>query len=162
MNFCSSSSSLARSLSLGRVPATAADSINSTETSSLEATLSEQAAANTVQKGKFSSHHSRKPFFRTRNLLGKWKSHSQSVDIPECGGALESGLQLSGGLSDPGVLDDMDSCNVSRSGSPGFSSAMQGTSQGAGGAKANGDGHHLPPLQKSKSKSKWSEHVWSK
>lgn len=70
---------------------------------------------------------------RTRNLLGKWKSHSQSVDIVGSAGVLEEGIMIGMG-SDP--------------------SGISGSSMVSGRSK---DDNNIPTK-----KTQWSEHVWSK
>ncbi|XP_059084402.1 uncharacterized protein LOC131881530 [Tigriopus californicus] len=68
---------------------------------------------------------------RTRNLLGKWKSHSQSVDIVGSAGVLEEGIMIGMG-SDP--------------------SGISGSSMSRG----SKDDNNLPTK-----KTQWSEHVWT-
>lgn len=77
---------------------------------------------------------------RTRNLLGKWKSHSQSVDIVGSGGVLEGNLFGNNG-SDP--------CNIDR------------VHAGSSGNVAAGSGTALATETTSTKKAQWSEHVWS-
>ncbi len=77
---------------------------------------------------------------RTRNLLGKWKSHSQSVDVVGSGGVLD-------GVSNAGPSVS----GVGLSGSAG---------QVAHGNVGSDPGSVINVEETSKAK--WSEHVWSK
>ena len=91
---------------------------------------------------------------RTKNLLGKWKTHSQSVDVAGSAGALESAL-LTGQHAGNGLGSDPCMLEAGGSGvhSHGNGILREESSQGS-------EGGEKPQPAKS-AKTQWSEHVWS-
>ena len=99
---------------------------------------------------------------RTRNLLGKWKSHSQSVDFG--GSVLDSDGATMGSMgSDPSGLDGLapNGCVVGSGvpvGSHGSGASVVGGAHGTV-PGVNGTSGDIKP---GTAKAQWSEHVWSK
>lgn len=108
---------------------------------------------------------------RTRNLLGKWKSHSQSVDIAGSGSVLDSdGMAIDTVGSDPCGLDGIVAPNGSQapanSGAGGSGTGIGGAaaqnSAGSAGQVAPGVNGFNGDIKPGTAKAQWSEHVWSK
>ena len=90
---------------------------------------------------------------RTKNLLGKWKSHSQSVDI------------VLGNNGGSGPVTPGPNSGNNASGVRIIHDGLGGTHGVMGSDPGSTDGHAFAvdkPEPPAKGKAQWSEHVWSK
>ena len=92
---------------------------------------------------------------RTKNLLGKWKSHSQSVDISGSVDPVSMGGSSAGLGSDPCMSDSLS--HIASGQRPSSLGANSTISEASGGSGAD-----QQAAGAASAKAKWSEHVWSK
>ena len=87
---------------------------------------------------------------RTKNLLGKWKSHSQSVDIV-------IGNSSGSGPATPGPNTTISTSGI-RNLHDGLGHGVTGSDPGS----TDGHAFAMDKQDQQKGKAQWSEHVWSK